>query len=150
MRLRIQVSGERQAFDRIQRAGEEARRRALRDTAQAVFDRMRQGAAAHTKRGSTGALYRSLRMRADGPDAYVIGHDPRVAPHAKFVMYGARPHLIRPNRKKALRWVAGNRFVFARVVKHPGYKGDPYIVRAARDAPRAFAERVQVYLRAGR
>ncbi len=34
---------------------------------------------------------------------------------------------------QVLRWASGNGFVFAKIVHHPGYKGDPYLTRA-RDA----------------
>ena len=36
---------------------------------------------------------------------------------------GARPHVIRPVKAKALRFVMDGRVVFARVVHHPGNKG---------------------------
>ena len=32
-----------------------------------------------------------------------------------------------------MRWVAGNNFIFAKKVKHPGYKGDPFFELAVRD-----------------
>ncbi len=55
-----------------------------------------------------------------------------------FVHWGTKPHEIRPRRRKVLRWPAGDEFVFARKVRHPGYEGDAYLVRAADDAVRAF------------
>lgn len=56
--------------------------------------------------------------------------------------WGARPHVIQPKNKKALRWPVGGKFVFAREVHHPGYKGDPWMVRAAAEAPRIFERHV--------
>lgn len=55
--------------------------------------------------------------------------------YATFVEYGTRPHPIAPKNKKALRWVGANgRFVFAKKVpRHPGYKGDPFLHKAAMD-----------------
>jgi hypothetical protein len=58
----------------------------------------------------------------------------QVAPYARFVHDGTKPHLI-PKQpmphpvtgKKALRWVGKAGLpAFARQVKHPGYKGDPW------------------------
>jgi hypothetical protein len=55
------------------------------------------------------------------------------------VHWGTRPHKIRPKTKKALRWAQGGAFQFAREVNHPGYRGDPWMIRAADDAIRQFA-----------
>lgn len=102
--------------------------------ADAVLKDVERGADRHTK---TGALFRSIRMRSV-QGGYVIEHDLQHAPHAIFVHWGTRPHDIKPKNKKALRWPSGGNFVFAKFVKHPGYQGDPYFVRAAADAPRHF------------
>ena len=51
--------------------------------------------------------------------------------YAYFVHEGTRSHLIEPNKKKALRWESGGKFVFAKKVQHPGYKGDPFLKNAA-------------------
>lgn len=56
-------------------------------------------------------------------------------PHTSFVHDGTRAHQIRPRRPGGvLRFEVGGRVVFARVVNHPGYRGDPYLTRALRDA----------------
>jgi len=102
------------------------------------------GADAHTK---TGAMLRSIKLERRG-EGYAVTNDEQMAPHARFVHWGTRPHVIRPRRKKALRWVVGNAFVFARKVNHPGYAGDPFMETARervaadfdRIAREAFAE----------
>lgn len=53
-----------------------------------------------------------------------------IAPYGAYVHDGARPHVIKPRNKKALRWVRGNAFIFARRVHHPGWKADPFIYDA--------------------
>ena len=54
--------------------------------------------------------------------------------YAAFVLHGTRPHIIEPRNKKALRWTGENgRFMFAKKVKHPGYKGDDFLTKAAED-----------------
>lgn len=64
-------------------------------------------------------------------------------PHTVLVSLGSRPHYIRPitNRRSRsgrgpgyLRFVQGGRVRYARVVYHPGYRGDDFLVRAMRDA----------------
>jgi hypothetical protein len=110
--------------------------RAILELAEKIHDFAREGADTHTK---TGALKRSL---GHGPKkiagGWEIGHDKQVAPYAAFVHWGTRPHVIKPKNKKALRWAAGGAFAFAKKVNHPGYKGDPWLTRAADRALREF------------
>lgn len=55
--------------------------------------------------------------------------------HSLLVHNGSRPHRIQARRTGGyLRFNVGGRVVFARVVNHPGYRGDPYLTRALRDA----------------
>lgn len=105
-------------------------------TAQQVFDEAHSAADKHTQ---TGALVRSLKMRRRGNNQLEVYHDLQVAPHALFVHWGTKAHEIRPRRKKVLRWVGPNGFVFARRVWHPGYKGDPYLIRARSAVAQRFA-----------
>ena len=100
---------------------------------QVAYDAMQTGAARHTK---TGVLFQSIYNRSAGPERREVGHDPQRAPYAPFVIFGTRPHRIAPKKKKALRWVSGNGFVFAAKVNHPGYRGDDYMQRAADEAVR--------------
>lgn len=55
-------------------------------------------------------------------------------PHSLLVHNGSRRHKIVPRSKQYLRFRVGGRVVFARAVSHPGYKGDPFLTRALRDA----------------
>lgn len=49
-------------------------------------------------------------------------------PHTLLVHNGSRRHFIRPKRRGGrLRFVVGGRVVYARVVDHPGYKGNPFL-----------------------
>lgn len=55
--------------------------------------------------------------------------------HTLFVHEGTRRHFIRPRRRGGvLRFQVGGRVVYARVVNHPGYKGDPFLTKALRNA----------------
>lgn len=51
-------------------------------------------------------------------------------PNTIFVHNGTPKHLILPRRKKYLRFQVGGRIVFAKVVHHPGYKGNPFLTDA--------------------
>lgn len=116
--------------------------RALAAAAVEVEDYAEGEAARHNR---SGRLVRSLTRRQDGA-AWVIGHDGQHAPHALFVHWGSRPHRIEPRRKKVLRFPAGGAFAFSRGVNHPGYKGDPYFVRAAAQAPSLFERQLRAML----
>lgn len=111
--------------------------------AQHTFDESQKGAGRHNK---TGALLQSLYNRPTG-SGRAVGHDTQRAPHAEFVLLGARPHKIVPNKRKALRWAKGGKFFFAKVVNHPGNKADPYLFMAGDAALRQFATFVDQSLR---
>jgi hypothetical protein len=119
----------------LQKLAPEALRLAILRMSQQAYDYAQNAAGKHNK---TGALFRSLynRQVIGGRE---VGHDLRAAPHAVFVHWGTRAHTIRPKTRKALRWSAGGRFVFAKQVRHPGYAGDAWMVRAADEAVRNFS-----------
>lgn len=50
--------------------------------------------------------------------------------YAQYVHDGTRPHVIRPRRRQALRFVVGGRVVYAKVVHHPGTRARPFLTRA--------------------
>jgi len=67
-----------------------------------------------------------------------VGHDKIAGNKPLWVNFGTRPHKIYPNKRKALRWAGPNGFIFAKVVNHPGYIGDNYMLRAKDDAIAQF------------
>lgn len=99
------------------------------------------GAEKHRK---TGAMVGSLGHGPTKiPGGWKNGADLQRAPHAVFVHWGTRPHVIKPKNRKALRWASGGGFIFTRFVNHPGYKGDPFLINAANQAIREFPRMVQ-------
>lgn len=50
--------------------------------------------------------------------------------YARYVHDGTRPHVIRPRNAQVLRFRVGTRWVFARVVHHPGTRPRPFLDRA--------------------
>lgn len=142
MKVTIQLSGIEDTRQMLKKVGE-ASKRALMLTAIDVEDMAHVSATKHeaNKRPgvkTSGRLSRSLVRFRDGDD-WVVGHDEQHAPFAKYVQWGTRPHDIRPKNKKALRWPVAVGFRYAKVVHHPGYKGDAYFFEAARQAPLRFA-----------
>lgn len=102
-------------------------------------------------RDRSGALRRSILR---GPvEGSVAGGDLRLevragggrmayaaAIHDGSRPHDIRPHDIRPSRRRALRFVRGSDFVFARVVRHPGTAPRPFLDQAL-EANLPFAER---------
>jgi len=134
--LSIELDGVRQVFNQLDNLPRQAQRQVIDRLADKVYDSALQKVDAHTKGG---ALLRSLELHPIS-DGYEIRHNLQVAEYAKWVHWGTRPHEIRPKHKKALRWTHGNNFVFAKFVLHPGYQGDPWLQKAAAEAPRMMDE----------
>ena len=140
--VRVTIEGMADAERRIKASGA-AIQHALDVTAVQVEDLVEAGVGKHAK---TGALERSIfKHRIDG--GWEVGHDSQLAPYARFVHDGARPHVIEPDKRRVLRWPIPGGFAFAKRVNHPGYGGDPWLRRAAREAlpifERALNSRLQ-------
>lgn len=118
---------------------------ALLSTAIDAEDHVAKRAATHNVRGR---LVRSVVRQRSGDD-WIVGHDQQHAPYARFVILGARPHLIRPKAKRVLRWPSGGGWRFAKVVHHPGYKGDNYLAEAAKQAPADFRRHLERLIKGG-
>lgn len=131
------IDGVQQALGRVVPTSE----RAVLMLAERVHELAVAGAEKHRK---TGALVDAF---GHGPKkiagGWEIGADRQRAPHALFVHWGTKPHVIRPKNKKVLRWPAGGAFAFAKEVHHPGYKGDPFLINAANQALREFPRMVE-------
>ena len=88
-------------------------------------------------RKRTGTLAASIRKRAgvDGRGPYVAvvagwtGNKP-VKSYVQYEHDGTHPHIIRPRRRKALRFQVNGQVVFAQRVKHPGTRGSKFLTRA--------------------
>ena len=91
----------------------------------------------------TGNLGRSIHIGAVSPTrAETVAS----ANYALFVELGTKPHIIRPKNKKVLAWAAdgsarlsgavrsGGKVRFAKRVRHPGTKAQPFMVPGARKA----------------
>ena len=68
----------------------------------------------------TGALKRSRRVRISTSGDLFTADVEYTKKYGDYLDEGVRPHVIRPRRAKALRFVSGGRIVFAKVVHHPG------------------------------
>lgn len=71
----------------------------------------------------TGDRGGGLQMKTGSPLRYAAAHHE-----------GAKAHIIRPRRARALRFMVAGRIVFASRVRHPGNKPNPYLARWLREA----------------
>ena len=101
----------------------------------------------------TGNLERSIRgmQSADGLTGTVTIERTQ-APYGYWVHQGIQQeYTIVPRNKKALRWVNGDRFVFAKRVTIPQRDGDPFLFNAlkSREAhiQKIFANRIEEALK---
>lgn len=124
--MSVSVSIDPKALERILR-GRTAQRR-VRARTDRVEAEARRGGARH---GSMGDAVRSeVRPGRGGlPAGRVwVQH-----PAGRYVLEGTRAHIIRPRRRKALRFTArSGDLVFAKLVRHPGYRGDNFLLEALR------------------
>lgn len=69
--------------------------------------------------------------------------------YARWVVGGAKPHLIRPVSARALRFYGGhgNYFIYRRLVKHPGNRPNPYPTRAIQSVQRELERRLDEIMR---
>lgn len=65
-----------------------------------------------------------------GPHRDVIAGRRGITNYLGDHMYGTPRHVIRPRRKRALRFTSGGAVIFARRVNHPGTRANPFLTRA--------------------
>ena len=94
----------------------------LEESAKFVFAEARERAPVRT-----GKLRESISLVKVNDLHYVVGSP---LDYAVFVERGTRPHIIKPKRARALRFEVGGEVVFARLVRHPGTKPNPFFARA--------------------
>ena len=141
------LTGEQQLNERLQNLSNAKFFDALlSDTAQRVFDEVEKAMAPHSK---TGLLEKSLGdgVQKLGDRTYEVVSSGQIAPYNIFIAFGTRPHDIKPSKKKALRWVSGNSFVFAKWIKHPGYVGDNFFITATNNVLRDFDQIASSHLK---
>jgi len=82
----------------------------------------------------TGTLKRSIGLKMLSWRSFKLYANAEYAPYLEF---GTRPHVIKPVRRKALRFIVNRKVVFAKRVKHPGTKPSPFFF------PQNFSKRVE-------
>jgi hypothetical protein len=93
----------------------------LRKSGERIAELMREKAPVRT-----GRLRQSITVQIE-TEKVSVGP---TMPYAPYVEYGAKPHIIRPVRAKALAFKVAGTTVFAKLVRHPGFAGR-FFVRGA-------------------
>ena len=168
MNLNTSVTGIDEVRAMMQRLTPALTKKALADTVVEVEDYIRQEASRHEK---TGVLNSSIFKKHQPDGSWIVGHDEQRAKHARYVIFGTPPHIIRPivggtyksykdadgktvkkgiakggRGRTTLRWAGGGIFHFAKIVNHPGNKPDNWIERASALAPQMFAYQVEAQI----
>lgn len=79
----------------------------------------------------TGNLRAGGRMKIVVKSVGPVGIVEYIAKYAAAVNDGSAPHIIRPKRRKALRFEVDGQIVFAKSVRHPGARARPFLTQAA-------------------
>lgn len=85
----------------------------------------------------TGNLRAGGRMRIVVKGGAPMGIVEYVAKYAAAVNDGSGPHVIRPRRRKALKFEVNGQTVFAKSVRHPGTRAQPFLTDAAQSVAAA-------------
>ena len=103
----------------------------------------------HQFHSRTGNLERAIvdMQSADGLTG-IVTIERTQAPYGYWVHQGIQQeYTIVPRNKKALRWVSGNEFVFAKRVTIPQRDGDPFLFNALKEREshiqKIFDERIE-------
>ena len=87
----------------------------------------------------TGNLRRTIHLGSVSARSATTVASAKYAAHVEF---GTGPHIIRPRRASVLRFSAGGRVVFTKLVRHPGTKPKPFMIPGARMALESVGVRV--------
>ncbi len=86
-------------------------------------------------RRAPGSMGRTIRTSIQrGPGGEFRGVINVRHPAALYVTGGTRPHVIRPVRARALRFMIGGQVVYAKVVMHPGNRPNDFLIQSLRVA----------------
>ena len=122
--MSLSITIEKTDFGTITRRLEDAIRNLIERTTDLAEEEMKRRAPVRK-----GRLRGSIRKRVD-----LVNLEAEVGlgvEYAIFVELGTRPHIIRPIRAQALRFEVGGEIVFAKLVRHPGTRPQPFVRETA-------------------
>ncbi len=82
----------------------------------------------------SGRLRNSIRREGGanqfGQYVHIVAGVPGRTHYLGYHLFGTGPHIIRARRAKALRFEVGGRVVYAKSVRHPGTRANPFLQEA--------------------
>jgi len=135
--MRIELKYLEETFKNLEEIDKARISRAIKNITQDVYENVRFYAKPHNK---TGMMERNIHHKVK-PQAGIVeitnnnmlvNWKGKRINYANFVLFGTRPHEIKPKTKKALRFYFKNldEFVYRKSVHHPGYRGDDFMYKA--------------------
>jgi len=135
--MKIEVKNLKETFKYLEAIDEAKVEKAIRNITQEVFENVKFSARLHH---ITGTLEKNIRHKVKKHTGVVyidnenmlVNWKGKKINYANFVLFGTRPHTIKPRVKKALRFSYKNldEFVYRKLVHHPGYRGDDFLKKA--------------------
>ena len=138
MELKITVSGTEEIQKTLHTIDERLGSSIVKEATHELFENVKKRAKKHTRSGNMEDNI-TFRVRKNQGVVYIedngmmVDHKGKKINYATFVLFGTRKHIIKPNKKKSLRFSSVSSFVFSKLAKHPGYKGDNFLKNARDD-----------------
>lgn len=143
VKVNVEVKGVQQAIGKL-KAYQVSKRLSIRQIVMETAVRVESGAISRAP-VDKGNLKRSMgRKIHQGGMAAEVYNTAEYAPHVEF---GTRAHEIRPKKGKLLSWIKGGKRIFARRVRHPGTKAQPFLFPAWESQRPGFLSRIRQELR---
>lgn len=143
MKVNVEVKGVQHAIGKL-KAYQVSKRLGIRRVVMETAVRVESGAISRAP-VDKGNLKKSMgRKTYKGGMAAEVYNTAEYAPHVEF---GTRPHEIRPKKGRLLSWVKSGKRIFARKVRHPGTKAQPFLFPAWEEQRPGFLSRIKQELR---
>ena len=136
--MSITIYGLEEIQDRLNHIDYNLKHEVVKKVTKEAFKNVKRRAKKHTVTGNMEDNI-SFRVRKEYGEIFIedngmmVEHKGKNINYASFVLFGTRKHIIKPKDKKSLRFSSVGAFVYAKAVKHPGYKGDNFLHDGVQD-----------------
>jgi hypothetical protein len=135
--MKVEMHNLEVVFKKLEKIDKEKKKEIIGEVTERMYENTRNFAKSHH---ISGMLERNIRHKINNEAGIVwiddenmlVNWNGKRINYAEFVLKGTKPHVIKPKRKKALRFSYKNldEFVFRKKVNHQGYKGDNFLKKA--------------------
>lgn len=143
MKVSVEVKGERQVIGKF-KAYQVSKRMGIRRIVMETTTRVESSAISRVA-ADKGNLKKNMGKETyNGGMAGEVYNTSEYGPHVEF---GTRPHEIRPKKGKFLSWLKDGKRIFAKKVRHPGTKAQPFLFPSWEEHRPGFLSRIKQELR---